>query len=62
MLVLFFKPIFLTFNHLPFQWIVSGSEDNKIVIWNLQSKDIVQTLEGHQGTPCLIIILKRFQM
>uniref|UniRef100_A0A0R3RUX1 WD_REPEATS_REGION domain-containing protein n=1 Tax=Elaeophora elaphi TaxID=1147741 RepID=A0A0R3RUX1_9BILA len=30
-----------------FQWIVSGSEDNRVYIWNLQSKEIVQTLEGH---------------
>lgn len=31
------------------QWIVSGSEDNRVYIWNLQSKEIVQTLEGHTG-------------
>lgn len=39
--------------HLPlylyFQWIVSGSEDNMVYIWNLQSKEVAQTLEGHSG-------------
>ncbi|CAG8503647.1 4646_t:CDS:10 [Diversispora eburnea] len=29
------------------KWIVSGSEDHCIYIWNLQSKEIVQKLEGH---------------
>ncbi|XP_063863862.1 uncharacterized WD repeat-containing protein alr3466-like [Scylla paramamosain] len=29
------------------KWIVSGSEDNYIYIWNLQTKEIVQKLEGH---------------
>ena len=31
------------------QWIVSGSEDNMVYIWNLQTKEIVQQLEGHTG-------------
>ena len=31
------------------QWIVSGSEDNLVYIWNLQTKEIVQKLEGHTG-------------
>lgn len=38
----------LKFSHY-LQWIVSGSEDNKVYIWNLQTKEIVQTLEGHTG-------------
>ncbi|KAB1280585.1 WD repeat-containing protein 5 [Camelus dromedarius] len=29
------------------QWIVSGSEDNLVYIWNLQTKEIVQKLQGH---------------
>ncbi|CAJ0850168.1 16193_t:CDS:2, partial [Entrophospora sp. SA101] len=29
------------------KWIVSGSEDNNIYIWDLQSKEIVQKLAGH---------------
>lgn len=33
-----------------FQWIVSGSEDNMVYIWNLQSKEIVQRLQGHTDT------------
>ena len=35
--------------HVYFQWIVSGSEDNVVYIWNLQTKEIVQKLQGHQG-------------
>lgn len=37
------------------QWIVSGSEDNLVYIWNLQTKEIVQKLQGHTGElapPC----------
>jgi COMPASS component SWD3 len=30
-------------------WIVSGSEDHKVYLWELQSRSIVQTLEGHTG-------------
>ncbi|KAL2740640.1 protein will die slowly [Vespula squamosa] len=30
-----------------FSWIVSGSEDNMVYIWNLQTKEIVQKLQGH---------------
>jgi COMPASS component SWD3 len=30
-----------------FKWIVSGSEDNMVYIWNLQTKEIVQRLAGH---------------
>lgn len=28
-------------------WIVSGSEDSLVYIWNLQTKEIVQKLQGH---------------
>jgi COMPASS component SWD3 len=31
------------------QYIISGSEDHSIYIWDLQSKQIVQQLTGHQG-------------
>ena len=31
------------------QWIVSGSEDHMVYLWNLQTKEIVQTLAGHTG-------------
>lgn len=30
-------------------WIVSGSEDHKVYLWELQSRSIVQILEGHTG-------------
>lgn len=42
-----------------FQWIVSGSEDNLVYIWNLQTKEIVQKLHGHTGKP-LQLIFNRF--
>ncbi|XP_038560470.1 WD repeat-containing protein 5-like, partial [Micropterus salmoides] len=29
------------------KWIVSGSEDSLVYIWNLQTKEIVQKLQGH---------------
>jgi len=29
--------------------IASGSEDNKVYIWDLQSREVVQTLDGHSG-------------
>jgi WD40 repeat protein len=38
-----------------FQWIVSGSEDNTVYIWNLQTKEIVQKLQGHTGDYCVLI-------
>jgi WD40 repeat protein len=56
---LFFRTSFCLFRFLqlvsnstpsPFQWIVSGSEDNMVYIWNLQSKEIVQRLQGHTDT------------
>lgn len=31
------------------KWIVSGSEDGKVVLWDLQTREIVQVLEGHKG-------------
>jgi WD40 repeat protein len=31
------------------KWIVAGSEDNKAYIWDLQTREIVQVLEGHTG-------------
>ena len=35
------------------KWIVSGSEDNKVYIWDLQSREVAQTLEAHSGTQIL---------
>lgn len=39
--------IFANFSVIGGKWIVSGSEDNMVYIWNLQSKEIVQKLQGH---------------
>ena len=41
--------IFANFSVTGGKWIVSGSEDNQIYIWNLQTREIVQRLEGHTG-------------
>ncbi len=41
--------VFSTISVTSGKWIVSGSEDNKVYIWNLQTKKVVQTLEGHTG-------------
>ena len=44
------------------KWIVSGSEDKKVYLWDLQSREIVQVLEGHEGMPyvCYMIGLMAF--
>ena len=31
------------------KWIVSGSEDNKVYLWDLQSREVVQVLDAHKG-------------
>ncbi|KAG6811224.1 WD repeat-containing protein 5 [Tricholoma furcatifolium] len=31
------------------KWIVAGSEDKKVYLWDLQTRQIVQVLEGHSG-------------
>ena len=41
--------IFANFSVTGGKWIVSGSEDQMIYIWNLQTKEIVQKLSGHTG-------------
>jgi WD40 repeat protein len=34
--------------------VVSGSEDSKVYIWDLQTREILQVLEGHRGkSDCL---------
>uniref|UniRef100_A0A8C1X681 WD repeat domain 5 n=1 Tax=Cyprinus carpio TaxID=7962 RepID=A0A8C1X681_CYPCA len=42
--------IFANFSVTGGKWIVSGSEDNMVYIWNLQTKEIVQKLQGHTGS------------
>lgn len=39
--------IFANFSVTGGKWIVSGSEDHMVYIWNLQTREIVQKLEGH---------------
>ena len=39
--------IFANFSVTGGKWIVSGSEDSLVYIWNLQTKEIVQKLSGH---------------
>nr|XP_019008749.1 uncharacterized protein I206_06431 [Kwoniella pini CBS 10737]OCF47530.1 hypothetical protein I206_06431 [Kwoniella pini CBS 10737] len=34
----------------PYTWIISGSENGKIIIWDLQLKSVIQILEGHNST------------
>jgi COMPASS component SWD3 len=38
---------------------VSGSEDSKIYLWDLQSREVMQILDGHQGIYIYIHILCR---
>ena len=39
--------IFANFSITGGKYIVSGSEDNSIYIWNLQTREVVQKIEGH---------------
>lgn len=41
--------IFAAFSTTRGTRVVSGSEDGKVYIWDLQTREIVQTLEGHTG-------------
>ena len=34
------------------QYLVSGSEDCKVYIWDLQTRQVLQVLEGHRGNYC----------
>jgi COMPASS component SWD3 len=38
---------FASFSVTGGKWIVSGSEDHKVYLWNLQTRETVQVLEGH---------------
>ena len=44
------------------KWIVSGSEDGKVYLWDLQSREIVQVLKGHTGmcSAVLFFVLSLF--
>lgn len=47
-------------NFFTLQWIVSGSEDNMVYIWNLQTKEVVQKLQGHTGMTYFIMLFILF--
>lgn len=44
------------------QYIVSGSEDARIYIWDLQSRRLVQTLEGHKGGCIVYLVLNELKL
>lgn len=44
---------FATFAVTSGKWIVSGGEDKKVYVWDLQTREILQTLEGHTGARSL---------
>lgn len=48
--------IFCTFSITCGKWVVSGSEDNCIYLWNLQTKEVVQKLSGHTGNSTDILL------
>lgn len=35
---------------------MAGSEDHKTYIWDLQTRQIVQILEGHTGVPLVALL------
>lgn len=37
------------------KYIVSGSEDHKLYLWDLQSREVLQILEGHRGAICAVL-------
>jgi len=39
-----------TFSVTNGKYIVSGSEDNSVYLWDLQNKNMIQKLEGHTDT------------
>lgn len=39
-----------TFSVTNGKYIVSGSEDHSVCIWDLQGKNMIQKLEGHKDT------------
>lgn len=38
------------------KWIVSGSEDGKVWLWDLQTREVVQVLEGHGDTVVAVAV------
>ena len=46
--------IFSSFSVTGGKWIISGSEDHCIYIWDLQTTKIAQKIEAHDGNTCLV--------
>jgi len=42
--------IFGAFSLTRGKWIISGSADNTVCIWDINSKELIQQLKGHNGT------------
>lgn len=42
------------------KWIVAGSEDHKVYLWDLQSREIVQVLEGHKDVVVAVAVRHPF--
>ena len=38
---------------------MSGSEDSKVYIWDLQTREILQVLEGHRGRYFSLLLVSR---
>lgn len=38
-------------------WIISGSENGKLIIWDIQSKRVLQILEGDPSHSCSVVAL-----
>ena len=38
------------------KWVVSGSEDHKVYIWDLQTRQVVQILEGHRDVVLAVAV------
>lgn len=38
-------------------WIISGSENGKLIIWDIQSKRVLQILEGDISHSCSVVAL-----
>lgn len=38
-------------------WIISGSENGKLIIWDIQSKRVLQVLEGDLSHHCSVVAL-----
>lgn len=44
------------------KWVVSGSEDHKVYIWDLQTRQVVQVLEGHRDVVLAVAVHPKANM